>query len=54
MTVQELISDLELLSQDAEVSIDLGDVIQQISRVEDDSQGVYIVVDEFTSDRENW
>jgi len=54
MTVVELMEALELLPPDAEVFVDKNDVLEPVVRVEDDSQGVYIVVDQMASDREGW
>ena len=54
MTVEELVSELGSLPPDAEVLIDVNDTHTPICRVEDDSQGVYIVSDSFACYQEEW
>lgn len=54
MLVLELMEALEVLSPDAQVFIDNVLDIRCITRVEDDSQGVYIVVDALAQAREEW
>jgi hypothetical protein len=52
MTVEDLVNELNSLLPDAEVLIDVNDKYMPICRVEDDSQGVYIVSDSYASDQE--
>lgn len=54
MTVLEMMDILELLEPEAELFVDVIDTVRSIVRVEDDSQGVYIVVDQMANDRETW
>lgn len=54
MTTTELIEALENLDPKAEVYVDNIHVVRVITRIEDDSQGVYIVSDAMAEDRENW
>jgi len=54
MTVQDLMEALEVLPPDAVVLIDNTTSHRKITRVEDDSQGVYIVVDDMATAREEW
>lgn len=54
MTVQELMDELELRPPDAEVLLDNSAVAVPITRVEDDSQGVYLVADTMATDRGEW
>ncbi len=54
MIVMELMEALELLPPDAEVFVDNTTDARKITRVEDSSQGVYIVVDDMATAREEW
>ena len=54
MTVEDLVNELGSLPPDAEVLLDVNDNHLPICRVEDDSQGVYIVSDIYASDQEEW
>lgn len=54
MTVDKLIEELSILPFDAEVFVDSGKVVKVVNRVEEDSQGVYIVADQFITDQEAW
>ena len=54
MTVEDLVNELGSLPPDAEVLLDVNDKHLPICRVEDDSQGVYIVSDIYASDQEEW
>jgi hypothetical protein len=54
MTVQELIAELIGMPEDAEILVDVEGEVRDICRITDDSQGVYLVVDQFATDRKNW
>lgn len=54
MTVEKLMEELADLPYDTEVFVDSGMVVRVINRVEEDSQGVYIVADQFVADQEGW
>jgi len=54
MTTTELIELLADFPPEAEVYVDSIMRVCSITRVEDDSQGVYIVADSMAEDRENW
>ena len=54
MKVEMLMEELGNLPYDAEVFVDTGKVIRVINRVEEDSQGVYILADQFITDQEEW
>jgi hypothetical protein len=50
MTVEDLVNELCSLPPDAEVLLDVCDSHRPICRVEDDSQGVYLVSDSFAEE----
>lgn len=54
MTAEELMEELSSLPYYMEVFVDTGTTIRMINRVEEDSQGVYIVADQFITDQEEW
>ena len=54
MKVEALMEELVALPSDAEVFVDTGHTVRIINRVEDDSQGVYILADQFITDQEEW
>jgi hypothetical protein len=54
MKVEMLMEELGNLPYDAEVYVDTGHAVKIINRVEEDSQGVYILADQFITDQEEW
>ena len=54
MTVEDLVNELGSMPPDSEVLLDVNDKHLPICRVEDDSQGVYVVSDIYSSDQEKW
>jgi hypothetical protein len=54
MTVEKIMEELANLPYDAQVFVDTGQVVRVINRVEEDSQGVYILADQFITDQEAW
>jgi hypothetical protein len=53
MTVEDLVNELSSMPPDSEIFLDSGEY-QRICRVEDDSQGVYLVADQYAQDQEEW
>ena len=54
MKVHELMNSIELLDEYAEALVEFNGTYYPITRVEDDSQGAYIVVDVMANQREAW
>jgi hypothetical protein len=52
MQLQDLLEELDFRDGDAEVMIEINGVAHTIHSVTDDSQGIYIVVDEALEERE--
>ncbi len=52
MNIQDLVEELSLYNDDTPVYIEINGVAHTIHSITDDSQGVYIVVDEVLEERE--
>jgi len=51
MKVQDILEELNNFDDDAEVCIEINGIVHSVHSVTDDSQGVYIVVDEVIEER---
>jgi len=52
--LEDLLMELENYEVEKPLYIEVDGVHHRITRVEDDSQGVYIVVDKLANDQEDW
>jgi hypothetical protein len=54
MTNADMMLELELRGEDMELLVAVDGVLRPIVRVEDDSQGTYIIVDALATAQEEW
>ena len=52
MRIRDLFEELECFNDDTEIQVEVNGVVHDIHDISDDSQGVYLVVDLDTEERE--